>query len=98
MEYLAKIYWLTKEQGGRLNPIPMNYDKYAPLIRIAGETQDNNWSILVNNFELIDSTTTFAKVSYLFPENAPNNLMPGIRFELYEGRKLVACGEILKEC
>lgn len=98
MKYIAKISWLIADGGGRKNGIPFNTDKYAPIIRTDNRTNTYaTWSVVVNNYEMIDSTTTLAKVCYVFPNRAPNNLTPGLQFELYEGNKLVAYGEILEE-
>lgn len=93
MKFTAKISWLTAFEGGRTNVIPFNTNEYAPLIRIEGS--DGYWSLVVNNYERVDNVTTIATIYYLFPEKAPNNLVTGITFDLYEGNRKVAFGEIV---
>lgn len=92
---MAKIKWLTEEQGGR-KTIPWG-DKYGPIVIIKGSKIHLNeavWSLLVSNKELISEFETIAEIKYLF-ENAPDNLHKGVEFELYEGSKLVATGIVL---
>ena len=92
---MAKIKWLTEEQGGR-QTIPWG-DKYGPIVIIKGDLLNQTeavWSLLVSNKESVSEFETIAEIKYLF-ENAPNNLYAGIEFELYEGNKLVANGIVL---
>lgn len=93
MKFTAKISWLTASEGGRINAIPFSTNKYAPLIRIEGSNE--YWSLVVNNYERVDDSTTIATIHYLSPENAPDNLVVGLKFDLYEGNKRVAFGEII---
>lgn len=95
MKFTAKISWLSALEGGRTNDIPFNTGKYAPLIRVKGSS--GNWSLVVNNYERVDHITTIAMIYYLVPESAPNNLAVGLKFDLYEGNKRVAFGEIIDE-
>lgn len=93
MKFIAKISWLAAFEGGRANGIPFNTNKYAPLIRI--KDSNENWSLVVNNYERVDDVTTIAVIYYLVPENAPDNLVVGLNFDLYEGSKRVAFGKII---
>lgn len=93
MKFIAKISWLTALEGGRTNDIPFNTSKYAPLIRTEGSR--GNWSLIVNNYGRVDDNTTIAMIYYLAPESAPDNLVVGLKFDLYEGNKRVAFGEII---
>ena len=94
MEYIAKINWIKPTEGGRTGNIPFNTEKYAPRIKV--QTNQENWSLIVNNFKKVDNFTTLAKVHYLNIEKAPKNLFVGLNFELYEGPKKVARGIIIK--
>lgn len=92
---VARIQWLTEEQGGR-KTIPWG-DKYGPIVMIKGSKSDIReavWSLLVSNKELLSEHETIAEIQYLF-ENAPDNLHKGVKFELYEASKLVANGIVL---
>ena len=92
---MAKIKWLTEEQGGR-QTIPWG-DKYGPIVIIKGDSLNFSeavWSLLVSNKESISYFETIAEIKYLF-ENAPDNLHKDVEFELYEGSKLVGKGIVL---
>ena len=54
--FVAKITWLSKEQGGRKGKIPIGLKKYAPLIAIDGNKIFNGsaWSVICFPFELIE--------------------------------------------
>lgn len=93
MQYIAQIKWIKPEDGGRINSIPFNTDKYGPQIKFKGS--QGNWSLIVNNFKKVDNSTTLAKVHYLNAEKCPNTLYIGMDFELYEGTKKVALGTIV---
>lgn len=93
MQYIAQINWIRAEDGGRINTIPFDTEKYGPQIKFKGS--QGNWSLIVNNFKRIDSLTTLAKVRYLNAEKCPNVLSVGLNFELYEGQKKVALGAIV---
>lgn len=93
MKYIAQINWIKPEDGGRIGCIPFNTDKYAPQIRFKGN--EGNWSLVVDNYERIDNSTTLAKVYYLNSKRAPNNLFVGLDFDLYEGFKKVAFGKCI---
>lgn len=95
MEYIAKIDWIKPTEGGRIGDIPFNTEKYGPQIKV--RTNQENWSLIVNNFKKIDNFTTLAKVHYLNIEKAPENLFVGLNFELYEGPKKVARGIIIQQ-
>ena len=93
MEYIARISWLSPEEGGRKGQIPYNTNRYGPLIR--HKNGRGNWSVLVNNYEQLGNLLTLAKIQYLNTEKAPKDLAVGLRFELYEGPQKVADGEII---
>lgn len=94
--FKAIIYWLPEKQGGR-KEIPTG-DKYAPIIKVKGSAfmADEFWSIFVLNTNFLQKNETIAELEYL-SSRAPNNLKEGVKFELFEGRKLVAKGTILEE-
>ena len=92
----AEIRWLSAKQGGRQTGIPFS-DKYAPIINIKDNPYSEhnaNWSVFVNNIEQISDLVTIAEIHYL-SDMAPDNLKKDLKFELYEGNKLVALGIIL---
>ncbi len=36
--FIANITWLKPSEGGKKPPIPMNTDKYCPLVSVDGTT------------------------------------------------------------
>jgi hypothetical protein len=90
----AKIYWLSKEQGGR-QELPVG-DKYAPIIKITNPLIElaEFWSVFVINKNKLNENETLAEIEYL-SDKAPDNLYKDVEFELFEGNKLVAKGIIL---
>ena len=93
----AKVFWVPSESGGRKS-LPFG-DKYAPFIVDKGQslrTQKELWSVFVSNKAIVDKHTTIACLHYL-SEEAPNKLVLGYEFDLYEGPKKVATGRIVED-
>lgn len=65
--FIAKITWLSKEQGGRKGVIPIGFKTYAPQIAIGGNKIFNGsiWSLLCFSFELIEDNKTKAFIRFL---------------------------------
>lgn len=95
-KYEAKICWLSKTIGGR-KEIPFG-DKYAPIIKITKPLfeSDDFWSVFVFNKEKLCENETLSNIEYL-SDVAPDNLSAGVEFVLYEGKKAVANGIVLRE-
>lgn len=87
--FIAKITWLSKEQGGRKGVIPLGSKTYAPQIAIDGNKIFNGsaWSLICFSFELIEENKTKAFIKFLNTQDAPDILHQGIIFELFEGEK-----------
>lgn len=96
--YEATLVWTTPEKGGRKGPVPMENNKYAPLIGIKDQMIFNGcaWSIICYNYEETSEFATRAYLRFLNYEKAPNILSKGTVFELYEGKKKVAGGIVEK--
>lgn len=94
---VAKIYWIKQEDGGRKS-IPFT-NMYAPQLALEGEERSNviGWSAFVINKEsVIDDRTTIADIM-LISERCPYELKVGIKFNLYEGNRLIATGEVVEK-
>ncbi len=94
---LARITWLTPEEGGR--HAPPSGPRYSAPARFEGQTagpEGANWSLIV---DLVshppESGDWIAEVRFLVEEAPRECLRFGACFELYEGKKLVARGTIL---
>jgi len=94
VKFVARILWLTPELGGRKNDIPLNSEMYAPQIRFDGLV--GSWSLVVNSYNKVTEYETLADIRYLNEADAPNNLVIGLEFSLYEGSKKVADGKIIE--
>ena len=96
----ARIQWLSPEAGGRKRPpIGPKGTKYSNVCHFEVDPVDryeNAWSLVVQ-FEgpSCGELEIMATVWFLFPEAPHEFLQAGNRFELYEGYRLVATGEIL---
>ena len=96
---LARICWLAREEGGRRTPFTGR--RYVTVARFAESEADwtmEAWS-LVSVFREADpgAQCPLADVEFLVAE-APHHLLhPGSRFELLEGYRVVARGEVLAE-
>ena len=93
----ASLTWISPEDGGRKNGIPMKNKKYVPHVGINGQRafdDGGGWSIICYNYEKTGKNTTSAYLRFLLNEIAPPILFKGTEFELYEGPKLVARGII----
>lgn len=92
----ARIRWLTPEEGGRKKP-PIG-PRYVTVVHFENDKSypDEAWSIVVEYANEPDqSLTIIADVYFLVDEAPVKFLEPGNKFELLEGPKIVAYGEIL---
>jgi hypothetical protein len=93
----ARVCWLRAEEGGRNSPPPG--PKYSTVARF-GETDTEwlkeAWSLVLEfNLAPDESLCHIVDVRLLSSEGPSDLLREGCVFELYEGRKLVARGEVL---
>lgn len=91
----TQIHWIPLAEGGRKN-IPAG-SQYAPVAKF--EELSEVWSVVLNFEGAPDSEgNSCADLRFLVEENAPKQVLYlGSRFELYEGPKRVATGQIISE-
>lgn len=97
---IARIHWIPEVEGGRkYPPFGPRYSTVARFEKQAEKWPQEAWSIVAEFTSKIDASSCVeAKISFL-TQDAPAHLLErGNNFELYEGRRLVARGEVLKEC
>ena len=96
--YIAKIYWLSPDQGGRKQGIPMNNEKYAPWVSVDGKQvfSGSTFSLLCYSYEKLSDDISLAQIRFLVTDHAPDILYVGAKIELFEGCKKVAYGEIIE--
>ncbi len=97
--FVANINWVKPADGGRVLPIPMNNERYCPIVSVDGQNTflGSAFGLLCNSFKLIGEYNTLAYVRYLNTNDAPDNLHIGSKLELFEGSRLVAVGKIVQE-
>ena len=94
----ATIKWVPEIDGGRKGPpAGLRYSTVARLDEQKNDWPQTAWS-LVLDFSDSPHTRNEAQVSFLVEEGAPHELLsPGSKFDLFEGGKLVASGEIVSD-
>lgn len=95
--FIAKIYWIHPNQGGRREGIPLYHDKYCPIVAIDGKRvfAGSMYGLLCYSYEKIGDNISLAQIRFLNTKTAPNVLYIGAKLELYEGSKKVAYGEVI---
>ena len=96
---LASIRWVTPAEGGRKTPprVP-RYSTVARFETTAASWPAEAWSIVAEFMERLDNCSgVLAEVWLLTPDAPAHLLKTGSRFDLFEGRRLVAHGEVLQE-
>jgi len=98
----AFVNWIPYEKGGRRNP-PTGEEPpvYWAAVKFSRDLDDeppaNGWALNVRLIELIDPFRWVSNVQFRV-DDAPHELLcDGARFELYEGRKKVATGQVFEQ-
>lgn len=95
---LARVCWVPETEGGR--KIPPTGHRYVTVARFEEDKTwpDEAWSLVMDFSESpIDTRCVTADVHFLVPEAPAHLLTTGSKFELFEGRRCVARGEILTD-
>ena len=93
----ARIHWLPPEAGGRRETPPgPRYSTVARFEAVKDRWPEEAWSIVAEIPGPPDASGCMIVNLWFLFENAPMDLLrPGSRFDLFEGRKLVAHGEVV---
>ncbi len=95
----AKIYWVSADAGGR--KLPPSGPRYSTVARFEEEAPHGEsvaWGIIAEFDEPPNaSLETMANIRFFVPPGPIHLLHAGSRFELYEGHRVVARGEVLSE-
>lgn len=96
--FVAKIYWLKPDQGGRKQGVPLHIKKYCPIVSVDGEKifSGSTYGLLCYSFEELSEYVTLSQIRFLNTTAAPDVLYVGAKLELYEGAKKVAEGVVVK--
>jgi len=91
MKKRALIKWISEENGGRRAPVPIG-TKYAPIISF--QKMKEHWSCVFTATKIKNGISK-VRIEFLVDNSPIKYLKKGNNFELYEGIKKVADGEIL---
>jgi hypothetical protein len=93
----SRVCWVRKEAGGRESPPPG--PRYSTAARFEEEKEKwphEAWSLVLEFNSCPDeSLCIIADVRFLNPEGPTRLLHSGSVFDLFEGHRLVARGEVL---
>jgi hypothetical protein len=92
----ARITWVLSDAGGR-KKIPGGpiYSAPARFEDLEGRPLEEMWSVVIKLPTPNDSLSIITEM-WLLSKNAPLELLhPGSLFDIYEGEKHVATGEVL---
>ncbi|MEO7659506.1 MAG: hypothetical protein ABIV48_07815 [Pyrinomonadaceae bacterium] len=93
----ARIHCLAESEGGR--QCPPGGERYITVARFEDEKEkypEEAWSLVVENIENLDRDgLTVGDVRFLVDDGPDYLLREGGRFQLFEGRNVVAKGTIL---
>ena len=99
--FRVKITFLTKEQGGRnLPPYSLDRNTYRCQSKIVSDVNSyGSWTMAFQWDVADDKPDVYVKnATAMYITGAPyEELMQLRKFELYEGSKLVATGEVLDD-
>lgn len=92
VDFIAKLKYLTEEEGGRNYPVKSGY---RPHINFDfSEIQTSGQQIFIDKETVFPGDTVNAKIKILSPDCFAGCLSEGIRFEFREGPRVVGTGEI----
>jgi len=92
----ARIVWIGKNKSQQDSIL--NNGRYTTIVRFSGEAKEDwlkeAWSLDLTEFTPESEDVMLASVKFLSPD-APDRLYSGATFELYEGPKCIARGEVI---
>lgn len=93
----ARVVWLDPKEGGRSSPPPGPvYSTVARFEQLADRWPNEAWSVVIEISSEGEQANAVVSVRLLAPEDAPPGLLDlGSRFDLFEGRRRVAYGEVI---
>ena len=96
----AKLIWIPFEEGGRRQvPHGSLYSTVARFEKEIDKWPIEAWSIVLESMKTLENPNSMLAEIRFLVQNAPVDLLEsGNKFELFEGHKLVARGEVLKDC
>lgn len=93
---MAIISWIPASKGGRRHP-PTGIS-YRSVARVDGDPEwpTNAWTLVVRPRRAVaQGQFVVADVAFLAPEAPARLLRKGVRFQIFEGTRMVATGQLL---
>jgi hypothetical protein len=96
-EAVARVRFLAEGEGGRSRP-PTG-PTYSTVSRFPGDVSAEAWSLVLEFMSGPDLRgEVIVRLRFLSPQAPTELLEPGMRFELLEGARVVARGEVVEWC
>lgn len=94
MDFIAELYFISPENGGRKSYATSGY---RPHIQFDfDEMLTSGQQIYLDKKHVFPGETVLAEISILAREHFINKLENGMKFNFYEGSNLIGNGEILE--
>jgi translation elongation factor EF-Tu-like GTPase len=94
VDFIAKLNYLTTEQGGRKTPA---WSGYRPQVKFAfSEMQTSGQQKFLDKDVVYPGDRVTAEISIISVEFFKNKLSVGLDFEFKEGSRLIGTGKILE--
>jgi elongation factor Tu len=94
VDFIARIYYLTTEEGGRQTPA---LSKYRPGVKFSFSKYTSSGEQTFLNKEIVyPGDPVDAEIRLLSPHFFEKMLFEGIQFEILEGPKLLGTGTVLE--
>lgn len=95
----AQIRWIPADKGGRNKPpVGPSYSTVAKFEDIQEKWPAEAWSVVLEFIDPPDQSGFHCADMRFLVDNAPQQLLhDGSKFELFEGPKRVATGEVVNE-
>ena len=93
-DFIAKVTYLTTEQGGRVTPA---FSGYRPQIKFAFDVmQTSGQQIFIDTDKVYPGETVKATIKLLSPHFFEHKLYTDLNFEFREGNQLIGTGIIVE--
>ncbi len=93
-DFIAKLYYLNTEQGGRKTPA---FSGYRPHIQFGHKKYNTSGQqVFLNKNEVRPGENVDAEITIIATEEFKNELKIGAFFKFSEGSRIIGFGEIIK--
>ena len=93
-DFIAELYYLTSEQGGRSTPV---WTGYRPQVKFSfNEMVTSGYQRFLNKDEVNPGDTVDAEITVISTNFLKHKLYPGLEFEFREGSRIIGIGKVLQ--